>query len=239
MLAEGLQPNGVYQKIGQLIDTDLSDLSPLRHVDPDDLVVPAVVSMFKPLEPMPERKNPETSLLSAERSKYKYHVMYSMAGGSVESRWVEEYFDLPFRRFLEEELGEHVEIFWDRYEISSNQSFSDTLLEGIRSSAAMIAFLTPRSLRSKSATQEMIQFVEERNSEAFLSIQLGKISSSEKPDMFRRVQSIDLSEYFITGEKSNSFQETEQGFQLNQRIREIAGVVGKLIKYAKLETDIN
>ena len=229
------QPYAVYKKVVNLIDTDLSDLAPLKVVDPKDLVNPSVASMFE--QPDPSREKTEEKSSSRMKPKYKYHVMYSMPGGSIESRWVEAYFDRPFRKFFETELGEDIDIFWDRYELSSGPSMNELLVKGIESSATMIAFLSHRSLRTEWANREMQMFVSERailgKSDSFFPILLG-LSSDELPRPFDQVQSIDLSEYFFAGGKSNSFQGSEHDSRLNDQIRKLASRVADVIRKTRL-----
>lgn len=213
------QPYAVYKRIAALIDTDLSDMSLIRDIPTAEFVHPNAISNIASAQAL-VTTNPKTE-------KFKYHVFYSMAGGSVESRWVEEHFDEPFRRYLEIELGSEVRVFWDRYEISSSQKLSNALDEGIKASATMVAFLSHRSLRSEWATREMLQFLEFHNSKTFFPVKLGSIERDELPIHIARLQLADLSSYVTTG---SNFQSTKLADSLELEICKIARSVAEMIQ---------
>ncbi|MEM7360716.1 MAG: AAA family ATPase [Pseudomonadota bacterium] len=131
-------------------------------------------------------------------SDFKYDVFLQVAGGSIDSRWVEEFFYDLFREHLRNLLGRKPRIFFERRELSFNTSWESEIKTSLLSSAAMIAFTSARHGRSEFSQREIELFME-HGKRPIIPVRL---SSAELPSNLNKFQAVDFQDYFVTGNSS-------------------------------------
>lgn len=203
------QALSAYHRIAHLLQSDLQDLSQLVRSE----------SGYAKTEGLTK----QVSEWERSERKFRYDFYFSVAGGSIESRWVEEAFLPKFTAHISANLGRAPRIFFDRHEISAVQSFAKEIMVAITHSRIMLIFFTARTIRSDRAHTEFDYFRAENPAGLIVPIRL---SSAELPKEIRKYVGVDFQEYFVTSVTS-AFSESERGLEFEIAVRDLARDLAK------------
>lgn len=191
-----------FSKLAELIESDLSDLSVLG--------LKTTAASYEPQAAFPKAddatdtndwkiKTQEADVRGSNwaPSIQPHDVYFSVPAGSVESRWVEEFFLPTFRVNLGFELGRDVRLYFEHFEISAGKNWSQEIEEVMLTSRAMLAFVSPRAMRSKYWLSE-IEFYIRQNKEGRVFPVL--IGGENPPEPLRDLQYADMRQFFVAGD---------------------------------------
>jgi hypothetical protein len=91
---------------------------------------------------------------------YRYDVFLSYSRKSLIEKWVREFFFEQLQFWLSQEFpARDAKIFWDQTDIEPGEYWAETLKQGIRQSACLVAIWAPSYFKSKWCVAEFMSFV--------------------------------------------------------------------------------
>lgn len=195
-----LQVIGTYQRIAALIKSDLSDLQVVESSTPSASLSKETKAFVEGIDAVKQIAKTTTSKMKDitvnTKKMTEYHTYFSVPSGSVEARWVEDFFLPVFQSCLQMHLGEQPQIFFHRSELSAGESWSSIMQDAVRASATMLAFVSARSVRSEWVQRENSLFMEKQRQGLIVPVRL---SDEPLPKELQHMASADLMKFFVTG----------------------------------------
>ena len=156
-----------------------------------------------------------------DQPDFKYDFFISVPPGSLESRWVEEFFLPEFQQRYGARSGRWPEIFFDQRELSANLELNSYLLPVLEQSRCMMVFVTARASRSDWTNHEITTFLSFEDKRQIIPIRL---SDTELPYQLHDVHAADFREFFVTG-SADMYVNTEFWNAFSNTVDELASQI--------------
>ena len=163
------------------------------------------------------RKLPPASIPPPEN--LGYDVYLHVTGGSIESRWVEEFFYDEFSEYLGIALGRKPRIFFDKRELSTGKSYPNDTEDALSSSAVLIAFISARYDRSEFVRHEIDFFIGLKGNRPIIPVRL---SEAPLPSQIERIHAADFKKYFVTGSADKYRERSDFWIPFSLAIKDLA-----------------
>ncbi|MEM8978619.1 MAG: AAA family ATPase [Pseudomonadota bacterium] len=208
---------------GARVISEASDLGSSQIGQGYNRVATLLLSNFKDTSFLVRNKSDRTRVQPSSANTPSYDVYISVPAGSIEARWVENFFLDTFRKEFLAKTGRDAKIYFDRKELSISSPFNEQIDEALENSKFLLYFLTSRSTRSTNSDQELHRFLEAKDTSSVHVVRLGR---GIVPHPLLENQISDLSDFLVTGSAS-SYEKTPFISALNQKIRDVAVIAVK------------
>ena len=164
---------------------------------------------------------------------YNYDAFFSYKRHPLTDRWHRELMQ-RLQLWISQELAKpNLAMFFDSQSIDNGHDFAASIADALRNSAILICVFSPLYFTSAHCLSEINAFLDR---EQMLKLKLGQLIACARfhdgdryPDLYRRMQSIDFSDF---ANPSPRFWETEKGAQFEEVIRQFAQQVAAKIRMA-------